>query len=744
MPIAFRAASSVQVNNAGAAVLPKPAGVVDGDVLLAIVAQAGNSAQVFTPPAGWVDLGISMVTALGTDQRARVFLHVAAGDGASYTFTSSFASGDIVAGAVAYSGVDNARPVVGAASFTYGSISGVTSTPLGGMWVPYAGCLEVVLAARGGVATSFTPPSGFTERLDSGTADGTVTADDQLYGAGTTRRAPATVTWTTSTSYMPVASVMLNPAGIVVPSTAHLLGSYDQGLTGDPATLQLPVGGFAAGDLLLLEVRMTGTSANAIVANPAGFTQVATLDALGVTTRVLAKISDGTETTAVIDWTNNLNNGRDAQVQVVRNGAMPEASALVQDAATGAHVLSLTTLTASDLLLMGAMLENSAVITHPAGTTLARKEDDRTGGLTHATAVAAPTTFDALDVAVAAVPGAVSYTYTIPLAQRGGYFLLAIPSTNQAPNAPVLLAPANAATTDLAGGQLFDWDFSDPNAPPSGADTSSAWYLRRKVAGAPAYEYWNAGTGAWQSTEVKNAGVATSVTFAAGKWANGVTYQWSVATEDALGVKGPYAPDFTVNGSTAATVTVTGPTGGVTSSSRPPVTWSEADAEGDPQQTYEVRVESGAYGTTPGAGTPVLASGALASSSARSWTPTADLVNGTTYRAFVRVVTNGQASAWAFSTFTMALTQPAAPTITLDSVGTPGATVITVTGHHNIVAFPIATYRVEFSDDLGATWRTVRGADALVPNGALVATAIDYEAPGGRMRRYRATTVGVV
>lgn len=312
---------------------------------------------------------------------------------------------------------------------------------------------------------------------------------------------------------------------------------------------------------------------------------------------------------------------------------------------------------------------------------------------------------------------------------------------NTAPTAPTLVAPANAASTNLANaGGTFDWTFADADA----GDTQSAWAMRRKVAGAPAYEYWNVGTGAWQSTEVWNPGTTDGYTFAAGLWTNGATYQWSVATKDASGTAGPYASDFTLTVGQPATVTVTAPTGSVTNTSRPTVAWSLSDPEGDPQQTYEVRVESGAYGTTPGAGTAVWSTGELASVAARSHTVGIDLTNGTTYRAFVRVKTAGQYSAWAYSTFTLALTPPAAPTLAVSNDAANGRVALTVTAGHAEASFPSSVATIERSDDGGTTWATVRGADAVALPGtpsATPQTVYDYEATPGVLTRYRAKTV---
>lgn len=82
--------------------ISKPAGVVDGDVLIAVVGGTPST------PSGWTLLGTANS---GTSSllNVRVFRKVASSEGSSYTFTvsSSLPCGAIVA----YRGVDNATPV---------------------------------------------------------------------------------------------------------------------------------------------------------------------------------------------------------------------------------------------------------------------------------------------------------------------------------------------------------------------------------------------------------------------------------------------------------------------------------------------------------------------------------------------------------------------------------------------------------------------------------------------------------
>ena len=81
--ITFRGASSAANATATTLVLPKPAGVVAGDVLLAAVAARGGPA--ITPPAGWT---LVRLDANGSTLRQAIYVHMAgASEPASYTFT---------------------------------------------------------------------------------------------------------------------------------------------------------------------------------------------------------------------------------------------------------------------------------------------------------------------------------------------------------------------------------------------------------------------------------------------------------------------------------------------------------------------------------------------------------------------------------------------------------------------------------------------------------------------------------
>lgn len=243
---------------------------------------------------------------------------------------------------------------------------------------------------------------------------------------------------------------------------------------------------------------------------------------------------------------------------------------------------------------------------------------------------------------------------------------------------PTLLSPINRVAADLAAGGTIDWEFN----PAAAGDVQTSYALRRKVVGAGAYEYWNDGTQSWGAGEVFNASAVSSVTFVAGKWTTATNYQYSVATKgtDATGGAAPssgYPADtviFTVTQPAAPAVTA--PADPFTSSATPTVQWTPSGA----QSTYEVIVESGAYGAEPGAGTEVYASGEVISASTSLVLPA--LTNNLRYRVFVRTRsggTSGLLSPWGTRDFTMTYAGPRAPKlVTFDNPAT-GLTSIIVT-----------------------------------------------------------------
>lgn len=282
------------------------------------------------------------------------------------------------------------------------------------------------------------------------------------------------------------------------------------------------------------------------------------------------------------------------------------------------------------------------------------------------------------------------------------------------PLAPTLLTPPAGATEDLASGFTFSEQYNSGGA--TGGETG--YHFRRKVTGG-SYQYWDAGTSSWSSTDVENTSVnpaGTSITFASGKWSDGNTYQWSMASVDANGT-GPYAPDETVIAQAPPSVTVTAPTGTIEDTSLT-VTWSATPASGCTITGYRVVVynssQYGAGGFTPGSGPSVYDSG-VQSGNPGSLTIDLASANGESLRAYVQVTQTGaQVSPWQYTAFSLAVNPPATPSFTVtpasDANGRPFL-YLEVFGHDNVLSAQLANFI-----DGSTPWPDAANADLTVIN----------------------------
>jgi hypothetical protein len=237
-------------------------------------------------------------------------------------------------------------------------------------------------------------------------------------------------------------------------------------------------------------------------------------------------------------------------------------------------------------------------------------------------------------------------------------------TTNTAPSVPQLRTPAPSSVADLGNvGGVFSWRFVDPDP----GDTQGAWQLRRKTTAAgQVYSYYSAATQTWGGAAVWNTGPDQQVSFAPGVFTNGSTWQWSVNTQDTSGLASGFAPDALVVASTAPSVTVTSPAGIYSLDSSPVITWDYSAAT--PQRTFQVRIFDlaafGAGGFDPATAVAVWDSGDVASVQARSVRIDTTLLNGNTYRAYLRVSdSNSLYSGWAFSEFLLVLTPAPQPLV---------------------------------------------------------------------------------
>jgi hypothetical protein len=182
------------------------------------------------------------------------------------------------------------------------------------------------------------------------------------------------------------------------------------------------------------------------------------------------------------------------------------------------------------------------------------------------------------------------------------------------------------------------------------------------------------------------------------------------------------------------TVTVTAPTGTVTDTSFPSVTWTPVFSDGSPQSAYEIKIfDATTYGGasfSPDTSTPIIGTGIITSTN-NGQTLEGDLANSTTYRAYVRVASliNGvnYFSAWAYSEFTLSIDSPATPTVSASFDTNIDAVTITIFGRTNAMSANQASLETDATGWEAVTNCSISRSTAQFSNGiaslALVSTS---------------------
>lgn len=140
-------------------------------------------------------------------------------------------------------------------------------------------------------------------------------------------------------------------------------------------------------------------------------------------------------------------------------------------------------------------------------------------------------------------------------------------------------------------------------------------------------------------------------------------------------------------------LTVDAPTGTITDTSFPSVTWTPTFSDGLPQAAYEIKIFDAATYSASGfsadTSTAIISTGVITNADSRGQTLEGDLANSTTYRAYVRVASfvngNNYFSNWAYSEFTLSIDSPATPTVSAYYNSTDGSVAITIFGRTNVL-----------------------------------------------------------
>jgi hypothetical protein len=199
--------------------------------------------------------------------------------------------------------------------------------------------------------------------------------------------------------------------------------------------------------------------------------------------------------------------------------------------------------------------------------------------------------------------------------------------------------------------------------------------------------------------------------------------------------------------------TVNKPTGTYTATSAPQLQWSFFSQDAYPQTAFRYLIYTSAQvagtGFVPGVTPPTYDSGVVFSTNRNVTLPA--FVNGS-YRVYVAVAqtVNGQLqwSAWTntsnstYKDYTLAITPPAAPTISVSGDNTNARVSVTVTGAGAANSI-LDVYQIERSFDVGITWELVRGdnADGYIEAVGGVRVWYDYETANGESVIYRARTI---
>jgi hypothetical protein len=206
------------------------------------------------------------------------------------------------------------------------------------------------------------------------------------------------------------------------------------------------------------------------------------------------------------------------------------------------------------------------------------------------------------------------------------------------------------------------------------------------------------------------------------------------------------------------TATVTGIDGdtsapyAVTTTSRPTVTWTHAQADGYTQAAYRVKVFTAAQANPDTAAGAVWDSGTVNSASGSAQITT-DLINNATYFVYVKTRTYtstanddgwslwGSGTAASGISFTVSLPAPTAPIISLSWGSVQQRVRAVLTGKAVTAPMTAQTFDLQRSDDGGTTWYYVRGGTGQPPDGAFQETIDDFEMVRGTVVQYRARAV---
>lgn len=717
MAVAFRSQSTQAHSNATSTTITKPAGVVNGDVLVGLVLNTAGTGSAIVPPAGWTTLFEGRGCEVDTPSfNARVWVgyKVAASEGASWQWLFAFGHGH--SAVLAYSGVHNVNPILDFRPslniFTSGGYVFDEPSQEVSLWDGFGSSGSVLMAvSESGVVTpSPTAPSGYTNRVGA-TSSGAIYATDRILGAAGAV-APGESGSTGTSSEKALYHILLQDAA-VDPSIPTVRGFRSFEFESSTSMLASIPRAYS-GDLMLAYISLRAESSPSITP-PSGWTLLAgPTVGIGASTDTRSWVyykTAGSSEPSRLTWgfSTSMNGYVSSIVTAKAASGAPSvfsSAGSANDAGSVATATGVTATQANTLLyaLFGSAKGTAFPMSTPSGMTELLDKTTQEG---------------ALSLHQQLVPAGATGTRATNMSTTGTWtaHLVGLVPANEAPYAPTLVSPVGSVVIDRAVGQRFDWDFADPNV----GDSQSKFDLDYRLVGA----------GSW--TTVTTITPTTHHDFAPGFFAAG-NYEWRVRTYDALGVVGPYSSTaFFTAANTPAPPTITFPANGATiSQSFENFQWSTPD-----QEAFQVRKVADAAGA-PDTGTVYYDSGTVVSG-ARFHVLTFP-TNSRTEHLQVRVRNLGLWSTWSSILVNVNYTTPAVPTLVLTPVPAQGYMQVAITNPAPTGGQPALShndlYRNDEQED-GGTY--VRIATGLPANYVYK----DYTARSTFQHNYQVVAVGV-
>jgi hypothetical protein len=424
----------------------RPTGVVENDVLIAIVTWWANT---LTPPSGWTQIGTTQSWSHpdGT-LYARAYYRVAgASEPSSYAWGLS-ATNDIACTIVAYSNVDTTDPIAASGAQTQTSAS--MTAP--GVDAATAADMLVFLGAVGdtdaGIRTA-TPPSGMTELAD--TTNGTswikaYAAQQLLTASGATGTRTATL------------SASARNAGFLVSLRPTGTAGGDTEVTANRPT------GVVENDVMLATVVYAG----GVLTAAAGWTQVLSQAGTGVTLAVYRRTAGSSEASSYT-WGLSTADGLAVAISAYSgvNGTNPIADSNSQANASSTSMIApgVTPASAVDMLVFAGGAAGDIRATAPGSMT-----EDADAGTTGVSVFVA-------DQLLASGDATGTRTATLASAAANAGALVSL--------RPVYTAAVNATITVNAPTGLADNDVLIATVAHSGGalTTPAGWTALRTVTG---------------------------------------------------------------------------------------------------------------------------------------------------------------------------------------------------------------------------------------------------------------------